>query len=161
MGLETGALALSIATAIAAGLIGCFAVMRRMALAADALSHVALPGIGVALALRIHPVAGAGAMLFFGTLLIWALERRTRIATETIIGVVFSAALAVGSLMSSGEELREALLGGPGKLTIGEGIFGILAAASIVLFVGRREAASSSPWFRLKSRGPRVFVSSG
>ena len=135
MGLETGVLALSIATAIAAGLIGCFAVMRRMALAADALSHVALPGIGVALALGIHPLAGAGAMLFFGTLLVWALESRTRIATETIIGVVFSAALAAGSLMSSREDLIEALFGGPGKLTMAEGIFGILAAAAIVFFV--------------------------
>jgi zinc transport system permease protein len=135
MALETGALALSIATAIAAGLIGCFAVMRRMALAADAISHVALPGIGVALALGIHPLAGAGAMLFFGALLIWALERRTRIAMETIIGVVFSAALAVGSLMSSGEELIEALFGGPATLKSGEMLFGLLASAAIVLFV--------------------------
>ncbi len=139
MALETGALALSIATATAAGLMGCFAVMRRMALAADALSHVALPGIGVALALRIHPLAGAGAMLFFGTLLIWALERGTRIATETIIGVVFSAALAVGSLMSSGEELIEALFGGPGTLTAGEIVLGLVAAAGVVLFVLKKK----------------------
>lgn len=139
MALETGTLALSIATAIAAGLIGCFAVMRRMALAADALSHVALPGIGVALALRIHPLAGAGAMLFFGTLLIWALERGTRMATEIIIGVVFSAALAVGSLMSSGEELIEALFGGPGTLTAGEIVFGLVAAAGVAVFVLKRK----------------------
>jgi ABC-type Mn2+/Zn2+ transport system permease subunit len=135
MALETGALTLSIATAIAAGLIGCFAVMRRMALAADAVSHIALPGIGVALALRIHPLFGASAMLFFGTLLIWALESRTRIATETIIGVVFSAALAVGSMMSSGEELIEALFGSTSALTLGEVVFGLVAAAVIVLFV--------------------------
>jgi ABC-type Mn2+/Zn2+ transport system permease subunit len=62
-------LLLSITMAIAAGLIGCFVMMRRMALAADALSHVALPGIGVALALHIHPIFGATAMLFFGALL--------------------------------------------------------------------------------------------
>src|ERR1700675_2266115 len=94
-------LLLSITMAIAAGLIGCFVVMRRMALAADALSHVALPGIGVALALHVHPIFGAAAMLFFGALLVWALEDKARIATETIIGVVFSTALAVGSLMTS------------------------------------------------------------
>ena len=52
--------------AIAAGLIGCFAVMRRMALAGDALSHVALPGIGIALALHVHPLFGALAMLSSG-----------------------------------------------------------------------------------------------
>ena len=135
MAIEPGTMALSLATAVAAGLIGCFAVMRRMSLAADAISHVALPGIGIALALHIDPLFGAATMLFFGTLLIWALERRTRIATETIIGVVFSAALAVGSLMSSGEDLVEALFGGPGKLSAGELVLGMAGAAAIVFFV--------------------------
>jgi ABC-type Mn2+/Zn2+ transport system permease subunit len=102
------AVLLSVAMAVAAGLVGCFAVMRRMALAADALSHVALPGVGMALALHVHPIFGAVAMLFLGALLVWALEERTRAATETVIGVVFSAALAVGSLMTSGEDLIEA-----------------------------------------------------
>ncbi len=139
--LEAGALVLSVATAVAAGVVGCFAVMRRMSLAADAMSHVALPGIGVALALRIHPLFGAAAMLFFGALLIWALERRSRIATETIVGVVFSTALAAGSLMSSGEELIDALFGGPGALGMGEMIFGIVAAAVIVAFMLSRRSS--------------------
>ena len=134
MALETGPLVLSIAIAVAAGLVGSFAVMRRMVLAADAMSHVALPGIGVALALRINPLFGAVAMLFFGALLIWALERKTRIGTETIIGVVFSAALAIGSLMSSGEDLIAALFGGPGTLSAGEVAF-VLAAVLVVVVV--------------------------
>src|SRR6202158_6589335 len=96
------ALILSAAMAAAAGLVGCFAVMRRMALAGDALSHVALPGIGIALALHIHPMFGAIAMLFFGSLLVWALEDASRIATETSIGVVFSTALAIGTMTTSG-----------------------------------------------------------
>ena len=53
------ALLLSVAMATAAGLVGCFAVMRRMTLAGDALSHVALPGIGIAIAFGIHPLVGA------------------------------------------------------------------------------------------------------
>jgi ABC-type Mn2+/Zn2+ transport system permease subunit len=126
---------LSVAMAVAAGLVGCFAVMRRMSLAADALSHVALPGIGVALALHIHPIFGAVAMLFFGALLVWALEESARAATETVIGVVFSAALAVGSLMTTGEDLIQALFGGPGVLGWSEIAFGFAAAVAIVVFV--------------------------
>jgi ABC-type Mn2+/Zn2+ transport system permease subunit len=129
------ALALSVAMAVTAGLIGCFAVMRRMALAADALSHVSLPGIGVALALQIHPLFGAAAMLFFGVLLVWALEGRARASTEAIIGVVFSAALAAGSLMTTGEDLIEALLGGAGEVSAAELVFGLGAAAAVVAFV--------------------------
>jgi len=126
---------LSIAMAVASGLVGCFAVMRRMALAADPLSHVALPGIGVALALHIHPIVGAVAMLFFGALLVWALEDRARVATETVIGVVFSGALAIGSLMTKGEDLIEALFGGAGALQWPEIVFGLLAATAIVSFI--------------------------
>lgn len=128
-------LVLSITMAVAAGLIGCFVVMRRMALAADALSHVALPGIGIALALHIHPIFGAAAMLFFGALLVWAVEGKARVGTEAVIGVLFSAALAIGSMMTSGEELVDALFGGAGVLTWPEILFGVLAAALVVTFV--------------------------
>lgn len=138
--MATDALVLSVAMAVTAGLVGCFAVMRRMALAGDALSHVALPGIGIALSLHIHPVFGAAAMLFFGALLVWALEERTRLATETTVGVVFSAALAVGSMMASGEDLVEALFGGPGAFSRSEVAFGILAALAVTAFVlGQRD----------------------
>lgn len=140
MEVEPLALALSIATAGAAGLVGSFAIMRGMPLAADAVSHVALPGIGIALALHVHPLFGACAMLLFGTLLIWALERRSRIATETIIGVVFSAALAVGALMSSGEELVDALLGEPGSVSLGEVAFGAAGSAVTAWFVVRNRS---------------------
>jgi zinc transport system permease protein len=135
------ALILSAAMAAAAGLVGCFAVMRRMALAGDALSHVALPGIGIALALHVHPVFGAVAMLFFGALIVWAIEDRSRLATETIIGVIFSAALAVGSLVTSGEDLIEALFGGAGNPSRLEAGFGLVAAAGVMLFVWRRKDA--------------------
>jgi hypothetical protein len=104
--MTTEALGLAVAMAIASGLIGCFAVMRRMSLAADPLSHVALPGVGIALALRINPIFGAAALLFFGALLVWALEQRTRAATETMIGIVFSAALAIGSMTSVSGSVR-------------------------------------------------------
>ena len=133
--MTTEALVLSVAMAIAAGLVGSFVVMRRMALAGDALSHVALPGIGIALALHIHPIFGAAGMLFFGALLVWALQERTRLATETTIGVVFSAALAIGSMMTSGEDLIEALFGGPGILSRSEVIFGMVAAIAVIVFI--------------------------
>ncbi|MGE5246599.1 MAG: metal ABC transporter permease [Betaproteobacteria bacterium] len=129
------------AMAVAAGLLGCFAVMRRMALASDALAHVALPGIGIALALGIHPLAGAVAMLVFGALLVWAMEDRTGVATEAIVGVVFSTALAVGSMLASGEDLIDALFGGAGALGWLEVVFGVGASVVVVAFVLRARHA--------------------
>jgi ABC-type Mn2+/Zn2+ transport system permease subunit len=125
------------AMAAAAGLVGCFAVMRRMTLAADALSHVALPGIGIALLLHLHPLAGGLAALLLGAVVVWAVEFKTRVPTETVIGVVFSAALAVGSLLTSGEELIDALFGGPAAAGPVETALGLAAAAAVAAFVLR------------------------
>ena len=108
------ALALSGSMAVAAGLVGAFALMRRITLAGDALSHVALLG---------------------GAVLIWALERRTRVATEAIIGVVFSAALAVGALLATGEQLIDALFGAPHTLSIWELVAGLAGAAAVIAFM--------------------------
>ena len=133
MSLET--LIVSAAAALAAGLIGCFAVIRRMALAGDALSHIALPGIGIAIALHLDPLLGAVAMLFFGALLVWSLQDRTRIATETMVGVVFSLALAIGSMLTSGDELIDALFGHAGILSWPELAFGLAMSIAVVMFV--------------------------
>jgi ABC-type Mn2+/Zn2+ transport system permease subunit len=133
--LSPSALALSGSMAVAAGLLGCFALMRRMTLAADALSHVALPGIGLALLLRLHPLAGALGALLGGAIVVWALESRTRLGTEAVIGVVFSAALAVGALLTTGEELMDALFGAPGTLSRWELVTGLAGAAAVIAFV--------------------------
>jgi zinc transport system permease protein len=127
-------LLLSAVTAVAAGMMGCYALMRRMTLAGDALSHVALPGIGLALILGFHPLGGALAALLAGAVLVWLLERRTRIATETVIGVVFSTALAVGALLTTGHELMDALFGAPAALTRWELGVGLLGSAAVIGF---------------------------
>jgi ABC-type Mn2+/Zn2+ transport system permease subunit len=130
-------LVLALAMAIAAGLVGSIAVMRRMTLASDAISHVALPGVGIAILLHMSPMLGALGALLFGTLLVWAVERQTRIPTEAIIGVVFSAALAIGSMLASGEQLIEALFGSAGSLSQGEIAAGVAAAMIVVAFLWR------------------------
>lgn len=129
------ALVMPVAMAAAAGLVGCFAVMRRMTLASDAMSHVALPGIGLALALHLNPVLGGLAALLVGTLLVWGVEHKTRLPTEAIIGVAFSAALALGSMLASGEELIDALFGAPGRVGRAEVGLGLAAAVLVVAFV--------------------------
>jgi ABC-type Mn2+/Zn2+ transport system permease subunit len=133
--MDASALILCAAMAVAAGLVGCFAVMRRMTLAADAFAHVALPGIGLALVLGFHPLTGALAALLAGGLLIWAIEGKTKLSTEAITGVVFSVALAIGSLTTSGEELMDALFGAPGTLRVGESAFGLVAALAVIGFI--------------------------
>jgi len=126
---------LALSTAVVAGVLGAFAVMRRMALASDPISHIALPGLGLALILGINPLVGAAATLLVGAILIWSFEKRTGIATETLIGVVFSLALAVGSMVTSGEELIDALLGNYSNVSQTEFFFGLAVVIAILVFL--------------------------
>lgn len=122
-------------TAVAAGLIGSFALMKRMSLAGDVVSHIALPGLGLALVFRFNPLIGACATLLLGTLLIWHLQRRGTFTTDVAIGVIFTAALAIGTLVTPSEDLIEALFGGFQGLTLGWFLLGVIAVASVIAFV--------------------------
>lgn len=97
--------------AIAAGLIGSFAFMKRMLLASDVVSHLALPGLGVAFLLKMNPIAGGATSLLLGALLVWRLQQQTGVTIDAMIGVVFAAALALGALVTPNEDMLEALFG--------------------------------------------------
>ena len=122
-------------TAIAAGLVGSFALMKRMSLAGDVISHIALPGLGVALLLHFNPLLGAAATLFLGTLLIWQLQQGRTLTTEVSIGVIFTAALAIGTLVTPSEDLIEALFGGFQSLTLAWFLLGVVSVLGIIAFV--------------------------
>jgi ABC-type Mn2+/Zn2+ transport system permease subunit len=122
-------------TALAAGLVGSFALMKRMSLAGDVISHIALPGLGIALLLHFNPLLGATATLLLGTLLIWRLQQGRTLTTDVAIGVIFTAALAIGTLVTPSEDLIEALFGGFQSLTLIWFLLGVLAVMGIITFV--------------------------
>jgi ABC-type Mn2+/Zn2+ transport system permease subunit len=135
MTIEISYLLLSALIAVAAGLVGCFALMKKMTLASDAFSHIALPGIGIAILLSINPLIGGAAALIIGALLVSTLENKTQISSEAIIGVVFSVSLAIGSLITPQEELIEALFGGLQKINLTEFIIVAAMSLAIIAFI--------------------------
>lgn len=132
---------LGLVTAVVAGVVGSFALMKRMTLAGDVVSHLALPGLGVAFLWKINPLAGAAATLAIGILLIDQLQRRSGLATETAIGVVFVAALAIGTLLTPSEDLIDALFGGFGTITPGGFAAAVAGCAAVLvtMYVLRHE----------------------
>lgn len=104
-------------SAAAGGLLGSFALLRRMALVGDALSNVALPGIALGILFHFNPLLGSLAFLLLGTTLIWAVEHKTNLPVDTLVGVLFVLALAVGALLTPEQELLEALFGDISKLS--------------------------------------------
>lgn len=85
--------------AITAALLGVFVVVRRMAFFTDAVSHASLTGVAIALLIGINPFIGALLMSVFIGFMVARLIRQGRQEMDTVIGVLFSAALALGVLL--------------------------------------------------------------
>lgn len=129
------AIILALLFAVAAGLVGSFALMKRMILAGDVISHVALPGLGLAFLLNFNPMLGGAATLFLGTLLIWQLQKKTGLATEVAIGVVFAGSLAIGAALTPQEDLVDALFGKFEQLSTTTFLTGVFAVLLIIFFI--------------------------
>jgi zinc transport system permease protein len=125
------AVILGLVSALVAGLVGSFALMKRMTLAGDVISHLALPGLGLAFLWHFPPLAGAAATLAIGIVLIDQLQRRSGLIIESAIGVVFVAALAIGTLVTPTEDLIDALFGGFGEITGSGFVLGLAGCATV------------------------------
>lgn len=115
------------------GYLGSFMVLKRMSLVGDALSHVALPGIAIALTLGINPMLGALVALVIATLGIWYLGEHSEVYPEALVGVFFTVSLSLGLLLTPEPELLEALFGDIDSITTLDGI--VVLMGSILIFV--------------------------
>jgi zinc transport system permease protein len=85
----------AVGTALAAGLLGCFVVWRRMAYFGDATAHASILGVALALGLSTSVFAGVLGVALLMALLIFALSDRG-FAMDTLLGVLAHGALAIG-----------------------------------------------------------------
>lgn len=92
--------------AIACAVLGVFLYLRRMSLLADALAHVALPGIVVAFLISGSldgplMLAGAAGVGLLSAAAIQGLANRPNIKSDAAIGIVFTSFFAVGVILLS------------------------------------------------------------
>lgn len=113
------------------GFLGSFMVLKRMSLVGDALSHVALPGIAIALSFGINPILGALAALLIATFGIWYLGEHTEVYPEALVGVFFTASLSIGLLLTPEPDLLEALFGNIDKIGFFDGVIALFGAVVI------------------------------
>ena len=128
-------LSVAVLIGIGAGYLGSFMVLKRMSLVGDALSHVALPGIALALLWDFNPFFGAFMALFLATIAIWALERKTELPSETLVGIFFTLSLAGGLLIVPDHELLEALLGDVSSVNTSDLLITLVSVIAIVITV--------------------------
>ena len=150
----------SVLVGIACGALGCFVVLRRMALIGDALSHAILPGVVIAfLVTQSTDISklflGALAAGVLAAVLIRVVSQASRTKEDSAIGIVFTALFALGIIIASGLprgthfDLKCFLFGDP--LAVGPddlimmGIVAPLVLLAIFLFYHRLKLISFDP----------------
>lgn len=103
---------------VAAGILGCFTLLRKRALMGDALSHATLPGVGLAFIFSVMTggngkslpilLCGAAVSGVLGLAMILFIRNFTRLKEDTALGIVlsvfFGAGLAVLGLVQGMEK---------------------------------------------------------
>ena len=82
--------------AVVAGPLGSFVVWRRMSFFGDTLAHSALLGVALGLLLGIDLTLGVLVLTLVVALLLVGIERRTGLATDTVLGILAHGSLAMG-----------------------------------------------------------------
>jgi len=147
------ALLTSIMVGIICGVIGCFIILRGMALMGDAISHAVLPGVALSYMIGINFFFGA---VFTGVLTalgIGFISQNSRIKNDVSIGIMFTAAFASGiiliAMMKSSTDLYHILFGNVLAVRPDEMwttlFIGIIVLVSIYLFYKELLVSSFDP----------------
>ena len=116
-----------------AGYLGSLMITKRMALVGDALGHVALPGVALALIYGFNPSWGALPALALGILLIWLFEMRTKLPMEALTGIVFTSSVAIAFLFLPESKVSTALIGDISQIGFWDTLISVILCLIIFL----------------------------
>ena len=95
------ALAVALMSSVISGVIGCFVVLRGMAFIGDAVAHAVFPGLATAFVLGGNLVLGGAVAGVATALLVAIFSQNRRIKEDSIIGILFVGAFALGIVIIS------------------------------------------------------------
>lgn len=95
------ALFIAVMSSIVCGVIGSYVVLRGMAFIGDAVAHAVFPGLAVAFVIQGNLVLGGAIAGVATAVLVAVFSQNRRIREDSIIGVFFVAAFALGIVIIS------------------------------------------------------------
>jgi ABC-type Mn2+/Zn2+ transport system permease subunit len=95
------ALVAGLLVSVMTSLLGVLVVLRRSAFFGDALAHASLAGVALGVLTGVHPLLTAAGVSVGISMALHAMERRTRLALDTVLGFVLPFFMAVGVLLLS------------------------------------------------------------
>jgi len=132
------ALAAASIIGLVCGVLGFFVILRRLAFIGVGISHSAIGGVAIGILLGINPLATASVFAVGVALGIGATSKRRLISEDAVIGVFFSASMALGIVLLSlnrgyQQDLFGYLFGN--VLAISTAELWVLALASMIILV--------------------------
>ncbi|PMB19791.1 metal ABC transporter permease [Fischerella thermalis] len=86
---------------IVGGLLGCFVTLRQLSFFSHAVGHAALVGVALGVLLQLNPTwMLLPFTLVFGVVVIYFIDK-TDLASDSVLSIVLSGALAIGIILSS------------------------------------------------------------
>lgn len=129
-----------IAVAMIAGVVGTFIVLRGIGFVGDALAHAIFPGVVTAFLLGGNLLVGALVAGLTTAAIMGLLTANARVRDNTSIGVIFTAAFALGVVILtnkavSADELEGILFGDPLSAHTGDVILTVVVGAGVIATV--------------------------
>ena len=81
--------------------LGVLATLRKMAFFGEGIAHASLAGIALAIFAGMSPLPIAIAWAVLVAVIIYWLERSTQLSSDTLIGILFTASMALGVIIMS------------------------------------------------------------
>ncbi|EWC59398.1 Manganese ABC transporter, inner membrane permease protein SitD [Actinokineospora spheciospongiae] len=95
------ALLVAVMSSIVCGVVGCYVVLRGMAFIGDAVAHAVFPGLAVAFAVSGNLILGGTLAGVLTAVLVAVFSQNRRLREDSVIGVFFVAAFALGIVVIS------------------------------------------------------------
>ncbi|MCT2585566.1 anchored repeat-type ABC transporter permease subunit [Actinophytocola sp. S1-96] len=95
------ALLVAVMSSIVCGVVGCHVVLRGMAFIGDAVAHAVFPGLAVAFVLSGNLILGGTVAGVVTAVLVAVFSQNRRLREDSVIGVFFVAAFALGIVIIS------------------------------------------------------------
>lgn len=95
------ALAVAVVSSIVCGVVGCYVVLRGMAFIGDAVAHAVFPGLAVAFVLSGNLILGGTIAGVVTAVLIAVFSQTRRLREDSVIGIFFVGAFALGVVVIS------------------------------------------------------------
>lgn len=83
------------------GVLGVYTVLRKMSFFGDGIAHASLAGIAIGLLLAVNPLITAIIFSVIIAALMFVFEKKSRLASDAVIGILFTSSMALGILLMS------------------------------------------------------------